>query len=415
MTPLRTSPPPPAPAEEPSRSPAGTGPAAYVSSGIPHLRRTQLILERIHVLGSPPLLTPRPSTPETKEEPLGRRRPRTWGRGEGGRVPATPASPASRQRRGPAALPAAPPGCRAPTGKPQLARKAPGCGSRGAPGPRRACQPPARGRCPGPDTAPRAQPSPQLRRSRVRITLRSGSRRGAILSPGAAARPRPSPRQGAPGPRRLRAAGLTRALGCGSRGRRRAALPGDRPPRPGPAQPGPTDTARQTPAGGGRAGPAGGAGGSQAHKAALCPGPGRSGAAERGVAPFSSPGRRGAPAGGSGRRRAPGAGGRPSRPASRAGSARPRGAAGRRCEKPPGAGVARATEQRDNMEETGKEGGGREGRGGEDERRGSRALAGSRRDARLAGRRAGGGGPERGSRAGGRHSQEYGYSLKTVA
>lgn len=143
-----------------------------------------------------PVLAPRPSTLQTKE-PLGRLRPArsTWGRG-GGRAPAA-TSAAAR-----AALSAAPPGWRAPRGKPRLVRKAPGSGrpkrrvGREAPGSRPASLSPARGRCPGRDTAP----SPQLRRSRVSITLPSGSRRGAILSPAAAARPRPPPGRGLPAP-----------------------------------------------------------------------------------------------------------------------------------------------------------------------------------------------------------------------
>lgn len=184
---------------QPSRHKAGSA----RRPGKPHLRCIELIWERTHVPRSPP---------QTKKPPLGRFRPHPGGgraRGaaadEGGGASCGRASSPNpaRQRRGPAALPAAPPGRRAPTGKPRLARKAPGSHrrfSRGAPGPP-ACLSPARTRCPGRDTAPRPGPSPRLRRSRVRITLRSGSRHGAILSPGAAARPRPpSPGRGLPDP-----------------------------------------------------------------------------------------------------------------------------------------------------------------------------------------------------------------------
>lgn len=244
-----------------------------------------------------------------------------------------------------------------------------------------ACLSPARGRCPSRDTAPRAGPSPQLRRSRVRITLRSGSRRGAILSPAAAARPQPPPGRGLPAP-----AGLTRPRGAEPRLQGRC--PSRRPPSP--AQ---HDRRRQTDTGG--ASPGGRGRRQPGFQRGFVPGPGHSGAAERSP-PLHLPvekGRR-APARGSRRRRAPGAGGRPGRAA--VGLDRLPCGPHRRSHSPALREAARS--QRDPGYRTKRQHGG-DRRGGQGEKRGSRAQKGSRQGARPAGRGAGGSGPGRGARA----------------
>lgn len=340
-----------------------TMPAAHPSSGILHLYCIELILERTHVLARsrhwlsarvrrrqssrPAAFAPAAATH------VGPRRGASAGQawqpsrpraspGLSGQPRAT-AAPQPRDSALPACLPQSLPGAEAPS---------------------RPWQRPAG----------QAGPSPRLRRSRVRITPRSGSRRGAILSPGAAARLGFPPAGGS-------------RLGPG-----RGAAAAEALPFPAGGRPGPADSAAQSPAGRRPGRRAGQEAAGLTKRLCARAGPPRSREEVATSSFLGGGGKRGA----SRRGQEKGAGGEGGRAVPQAGglgfpAVRPTGAAARLFERPPAAGAARAAEQRDNMEETGERG-----------RRG--AVAG----------RPGGWGARAGG-AGGRHSQEYGYSLKTVA
>lgn len=330
---------------------------------------------------SQPVLTPSPSTPETKQ-PLGRLHPRSSGgraRGaaaRGERRPRHPARPHSPARHPAGGRPRASPGS---PGKP-WAPAAPSAEERWGLGlpvsPR------------GGDAAPARTPPRGPGRRPSCGGHGFASRFDQVLDAEPSCPPEPPPGHGLPPAGGSRAPPCHRpdtAQGRGSPGCRGAALSSGQPPAP--AQQTPPDRQRR-----GKAWPAGGAGGSQAHKAALCPG--RAAGEPRRGPPSFSPGR----AGGDHRQARAGEGrwgGRKGEPRARPGwlsspAARPRGATARRCEKPPGAGVARATRTKR------QHGGARGWGGGGEERCGSWAPAGSQGSARPGRRGAGAGGPGRG-------------------